>query len=160
MHTYVSSVCPIMFKMIANFGSNATSVVEAGGSACDFLTSISTLLLVLTHFCFHGSPFVENCALNYFWWFMVLAAFSGTSLSTAVLNGFNEGIRIGSEIQEAIEATAASIPSQVSATWLNWMIVRFLIILPTQYLLQLNTFILTFLGLKCCARAARGGGKL
>lgn len=89
---------------------------------------------------------------------MVLAAFSGTSLTTAVINGFNDGIQIGSEIQEAIESTAASIPSLVSATWLNWMIVRFLIILPTQYLLQLNSFVLTCLGLRVCARAVRGGG--
>jgi len=30
--------------------------------------------------------------------------------------------------------------------------------LPTQYLLQMNTFLFTFAGLKCCARAVRGGG--
>jgi hypothetical protein len=47
----------------------------------------------------------------------------------------------------------------VSATWLNWMIVRVTIVLPTQYLLQLNTFLFSFLGLTCCARTVRGGGK-
>jgi hypothetical protein len=90
---------------------------------------------------------------------MLLAAFSGTSLSTAVINGFNEGIQIGAEAQEVIEITAAAIPTQVSATWLNWMIVRFTIVLPTQYLLQMNTFLFSCLGLKCCSRVVRGGGK-
>jgi hypothetical protein len=103
--------------------------------------------------------FVENIALQYFWWFMLLAAFSGTSLSTAVINGFNEGIQIGAEVQEVIETTAVAIPTQVSATWLNWMIVRFTIVLPTQYLLQMNTFLFSWLGLKCCSRVVRGGGK-
>jgi hypothetical protein len=108
----------------------------------------------------HFFIFVENNALQYFWWFMLLAAFSGTSLSTAVINGFSEGIQIGSEVQEVIETIAVAIPSQVSATWLNWMIVRFTIVLPTQYLLQMNTFLFSWLGLKCCSRLVRGGGKL
>jgi hypothetical protein len=90
---------------------------------------------------------------------MVVSAFTGTSFSTAVVNGFNEGIKIGAEIQEVIETTAATIPTQVSATWLNWMIVRVTIVLPTQYLLQMNTFLFSFFGLKCCARTVRGGGK-
>jgi hypothetical protein len=90
---------------------------------------------------------------------MVVSAFTGASLSTAIVNGFNEGIKIGAEIQEVIESTAAAIPTQVSATWLNWMIVRVTIVLPTQYLLQLNTFLFSFFGLKCCTRTVRGGGK-
>jgi hypothetical protein len=123
------ALCPALFKIIANFGSNATSSVNA-----------------------------ENVALWYFWWFMVLAAFSGTSLSTAIIKGFNEGVQIGAEIQGVIEATARAIPGTVSATWLNWMIVRVTIVLPTQYLLQMNTFLFSFLGLKCCSRSVRGGG--
>jgi hypothetical protein len=90
---------------------------------------------------------------------MLLAAFSGNLLSTAVINGFNEGIQIGAEVQAVIEATALAIPSQVSAIWLNWMIVRFTIVLPTQYLLQMNSFLFSWLGLKCCSRVVRGGGK-
>ena len=89
---------------------------------------------------------------------MVVSAFTGTSFSTAFVNGFNEGISIGGEIQAVIEQTALAIPTQVSATWLNWMIVRVLIVLPTQYLLQMNTFLFSWLGLPCCARTVRGGG--
>jgi hypothetical protein len=79
-----------MFKIIANFGSNATSSVTA-----------------------------ENSALSYFWWFMVLSAFTGTSLTTAIIDGFNEGLNLGSEIRKVVETTASAIPSKVSATWLN-----------------------------------------
>ena len=89
---------------------------------------------------------------------MVVAAFSGTSFSTAVIEGFNKGIAIGAEVQEVIEVTAATIPSQVSATWLNWILVRFTIVLPTQYLLQMNTFLFALLRLRCCSRVVRGGG--
>jgi hypothetical protein len=38
------------------------------------------------------------------------------------------------------------------------MIIRTFAVLPTQYLLQLNTFIFSLLGLQCCARSVRGGG--
>ena len=38
------------------------------------------------------------------------------------------------------------------------MIIRVFAVLPTQYLLQLNTFVFAFLGLQCCARTVRGGG--
>jgi hypothetical protein len=50
---------------------------------------------------------------------MLLSAFTGTSFSTAMINGFSEGLNIGSELQKVIETAAATIPEQVSATWLN-----------------------------------------
>ena len=124
------AVLPALFKFISNFGSNATSSVKA-----------------------------ENYALKYFWWFMVVSAFTGNSFDSAVINGlFKGGIQIGNEVQKVIEDAAKKIPEEVSARWLNWMIVRAFIILPTQYLLQTNTFLFTWTGLKCCARAVRGGG--
>lgn len=90
---------------------------------------------------------------------MVVSAFTGTSFSAAVVDGFSTGIRIGSEVQEVIARTAQEIPTKVSATWLNWMIVRIGLVLPTQYLLQMNTFLFSFLGLTCCSRVVRGGGE-
>jgi hypothetical protein len=90
---------------------------------------------------------------------MVVSAFTGTSFETAVVDGFDGGIRIGAELQELVEKTAISIPLRVSANWLNWMIARMFIVLPTQYLLQMNTFLFSCLGLKCCQRAVRGGGE-
>ena len=61
----------------------------------------------------------ENSALHYFWWFMLLSAFTGTSFSTAIVNGLDEGLNLGAELQGVIERTASTIPTQVSATWLN-----------------------------------------
>jgi len=123
------SACPIMLRTISNFGSNATSNVEA-----------------------------EFWATKAFWWFMLVSAFSGTSLQTLILQGFNEGIRIGNELESILRGIAAAIPSQISATWINWIIVKTAVTSPLMYLLQLNTYLLDWTGLKCCARAARGGG--
>jgi len=123
------AVCPPMFKAIANFGSNATS-----------------------------EAFAEGSAMRYFWWFMVVSAFSGTTLASAMINGFKEELDIGSNIQNAIKNSARTIPTTVSATWLNWIIVRFTLVLPSQYLLQSHVFFFSWLRLKVCARAAQGGG--
>lgn len=148
---------PKVFKIIANFGSNATSSVTAGNTNSFYLKWCISVKLSHRNDLYY--TFTENSALNYFWWFMFLTAFTGASLSTAVISGFNEGIRIGAEFQTVIESTAATIPTQVSATWLNWMIVRVTVVLPTQYLLQMNSFIFSWIGLPCCSRAVRGGGK-
>ena len=80
-------------------------------------------------------------------------------MSSALISGFSEGIRLGAAFQTVIETSAQTIPTQISATWLNWIIFRFTAVLPTQYLLQINTFMFSFCGLKCCSRAVRGGGK-
>lgn len=50
---------------------------------------------------------------------MLLSAFTGTSFSTAVIDGFRRGLNIGIELQKVIETTAETIPKQVSAAWLN-----------------------------------------
>lgn len=123
------ALCPIMFKSIANFGSKATSVAQA-----------------------------EFKALQYFWWFMVLTAFTGQLLAQMVLYGFNDGLQFGTEFTSILRAVALSIPSGISASWLNWIIVRCMIILPLNYLLQVNTFLFHYFGMPCCARVVRGGG--
>jgi hypothetical protein len=127
--TLFYAVCPPMFKAIANFGSNATS-----------------------------AAFAEGSAMRYFWWFMVVSAFSGTTIASAFLEAIGEGRDLGSSIQNAIVVSAHTIPLTVSATWLNWIIVRFTLVMPTQYLLQVNTFLFSWLRFKFCARAVQGGG--
>jgi len=42
--------------------------------------------------------------------------------------------------------------------WMNWMILRTTVVLPLQYLLQVNTFMFYFFGWNCCARCVMGGG--
>ena len=88
----------------------------------------------------------------------MVSAFSGTSLQTLILEGFNEGIRVGDELESILRTIATTIPSQVSATWINWIIVKTSVTGPLMYLLQLNTFIFDWAKLKCCVRAARGSG--
>lgn len=112
-------------QTIANFGSKAESVANA-----------------------------EFKALKYFWWFMVLTAFSGQLLANMALSAINEGF--GSQFQELLRTIAKTIPSQISVNWINWIIFRFTIILPLNYLVQVNTFLFHFFGMYCCARMVRG----
>lgn len=128
LFTLFFALCPVMFKAIANFGSNASSVAVA-----------------------------EKCALNYYWWFMVCTAFSGSSLMTMVLNAVNEG-QIANSLTEVLVEIAGTIPTQVASNWINWIIVRTTMTLPLQYMLQVNTFVFKWMGWKCCARCVVGGG--
>ena len=128
LFTLFFALCPVMFKSIANFGSNATSVAVA-----------------------------EKAALNYYWWFMVCTAFTGSSLMTMVLNAINEG-QVANSVTEVLIEIAGTIPTQVSSTWINWIIVRTTMTLPLQYMLQVNTFLFRCIGWKCCARCVVGGG--
>ena len=128
LFTLFFALCPVMFKSIANFGSNATSVAVA-----------------------------EKAALRYYWWFMVCTAFTGSSLMTMVLNAVNEG-QVANSVTEVLIEIAGTIPTQVSSTWINWIIVRTTMTLPLQYMLQVNTFLFGCIGWKCCARCVVGGG--
>lgn len=129
VYTTFFALCPVMFKAIANFGSKATSVAGA-----------------------------EFRALQYYWWFMVLTAFSGQILAKMTLSAFNEGLNVGSDFQSIVRDISQTIPSKVAPTWLNWILFRMLAVLPFQYLLQVNTFLFSFFQMKCCARMVMGGG--
>lgn len=123
------SLCPVMFKAISNFGSNAISVNQA-----------------------------EYNALQYYWAFMVVTAFSGTSLAQIGLAYLGGKQAEGNTFTTILIFVAGRLPGQVSANWLNWIILRSLVILPMQYMLQVNTFIFQWLGWKCCRRCVMGGG--
>jgi hypothetical protein len=123
------ALCPVLFRAVANFGSKSTSVASA-----------------------------EFKALQYFWWFMMTTAFSGQLLATMGLKAFNEGLSIETELQLILRQIAGSIPTTVAVSWLNWIIFRCTITLPMNYLLQFNTFLFHYLGMKCCSRLTRGGG--
>lgn len=99
----------------------------------------------------------EYRALQYYWWFMVVTAFTSTSLATMVINGFSAG-NLQFNVTDVLAQVASAIPTQISAQWLNWIIVRIGVTLPLHYMLQLNTFLFSCLGWKCCSRLARGGG--
>lgn len=123
------ALCPVFFKSIANFGSKATSAANT-----------------------------EFKALQYYWWFMVFTAFSGSLLANMGIKALNEGLEIGSEFQTILKEIALSVPSNVAVNWLNWIIFRITIILPLNYLLNVNSFLFAAAGLNCCSRLTRGGG--
>eukprot|EP00586_Coscinodiscus_wailesii_P007726 CAMPEP_0172520824 /NCGR_PEP_ID=MMETSP1066-20121228/292223_1 /TAXON_ID=671091 /ORGANISM="Coscinodiscus wailesii, Strain CCMP2513" /LENGTH=1048 /DNA_ID=CAMNT_0013303637 /DNA_START=568 /DNA_END=3711 /DNA_ORIENTATION=- len=104
LYTLFFALCPVMFRAIANFGSNATSVSSA-----------------------------EMYAMQYYWWFMLVTAFAGTSFVTMAINALGKS---NANFSEVLFTIAKTLPTQMSATWINWIIVRTFIVLPTQYLLQ------------------------
>jgi hypothetical protein len=87
---------------------------------------------------------------------MVLTAFSGGLLANMGIKAANEGLSAGSEFQSVLRTIALAIPSNVSVSWLNWIIFRFTIILPLNYLLQVNSFLFYIFGMNCCSRVVRG----
>jgi len=131
--TLFYSLCPVMFKMIANFGSNATSQFAA-----------------------------EYAAMKYFWWFYIITAFWSTSLFTIIITSnqtnLGEDDNLTTKFNKVIRTIADTVPTIISISWMNWIIVRTTIILPLHYLLQVNTFLFRTLGWHCCSRAVRGGG--
>jgi hypothetical protein len=96
--------------------------------------------------------------LQYFWYFMTISAFSTTLISNMFINGLNNG-RLGGEFRTVIREIARTIPSVHAVSWLNWIIFRFTVLLPLNYLLQVTTFLFAGIGFKCCSRIVRGGGK-
>ena len=128
IYTIFFTVCPFIFKAFANYGSGATSLRQA-----------------------------EYSAIQYFWFFYLVTAFAGNSLATIVTQGLYSGISLGAQTQIVLQNIAATIPTQMSATWLNWIIVRGLGTFPALYLAQLNTFLFNIFGMKCCARLMTGG---
>ena len=121
-------LCPTVFKLLANFGSNATSVANA-----------------------------ELKALQYYWWFMMVVAFTGTLIANMLLFGFGDG-GFGSSVRTLFVTLARSIPSTVSASWLNWIVLRSTFTMTCFYLLRFNSFMFDFFGMRCCSRLDRGGG--
>jgi len=128
LYTTFFALCPVMFKMIANAGSQATSVQEA-----------------------------EKYALQYYWYFMLVTAFVFTGLADAAIDIWNHS-NVEQSLGELVENIASATPLATSATWLNWIIVRTTMTLPLQYMLQVNTFIFSWIGWRCCARCTMGGG--
>jgi len=123
------AICPIIFKAISNFGSNAVSVNHA-----------------------------EETAIEYYWWFMLVTIFIGSSLGKMILNAFNEQKDDDNNLTTVLIKSATSLATQTSANWLNWIIFRTFLTLPLMYMLQVNSFIFGFIGWRCCRRCVMGGG--
>ncbi|CAB9496984.1 expressed unknown protein [Seminavis robusta] len=82
------ALCPHMFLAIANFGSGATSMVQA-----------------------------EFSALQYYWWFFLLFALLGSSIAQMVERSFLEGSFQFAETLQRVAATIPSQVSSIWANW-------------------------------------------
>lgn len=120
---------PQVFKLISYFGSASTSLAQA-----------------------------ERKAMQYFWWFMVITAFMGPNLAYWALGVQRNGEKVSDGLKGLLLHLAGATPTLIAPTWLNWIIYRFTIILPINFLLQFNTFFFHFLGCNCCSRMTIGGG--
>jgi hypothetical protein len=128
MRVLFFALCPQIFKLLANFGSGAYSIQQA-----------------------------ERRAIRYYWFFMLVTAFTGTSLATVIYEGLVENINVGGTLKGVLRSVGSTVPTTVSVQWLSWIIFRTGITLPYNYLLQFNNFLFSGLGLNCCARATAGG---
>lgn len=130
LYTIFFSVCPFIFKLFANYGSNATSIGEG-----------------------------ERRALRYYWFFILFTAFAGQSLVTMTINGYISTSALGNQASVVVMDVAKTIPAGQSVIWMNWIIIRIGFTLPVNYLLQFNTFLFKNLpGFRCCSRLVAGGG--
>ena len=125
LYTIFFSVCPFIFKALANYGSGASSLQNA-----------------------------EYKALQYYWIFILVTAFASTSLTNMALKIYDSG-QLSASL--TLMEVADTIPLQQSITWLNWILVRFLFVIPLNYLLNNNNFLFSMIGWKCCARILSGG---
>ncbi|KAG7350665.1 protein of unknown function DUF221-domain containing protein [Nitzschia inconspicua] len=129
MRVIFFALCPQIFKSLSNFGSGAASIQQA-----------------------------ERRAIRYYWFFMLVTAFTGTSLATVFYEGVVDSLDVGGTVKGVLKSVANTVPTTVSAQWLSWIIFRTGITLPYNYLLQFNNFLFSSLGWHCCARATTGGG--
>jgi len=99
----------------------------------------------------------ERISLLLYFYFMVVTAFTGTSLATMLLNWFYGETTTEEGIRNALN-TAANALITTSGTWLNWIIMRYSFTWPGGYLFQMNTFLTKIFNLKWLNRVMRGGG--
>ena len=66
----------------------------------------------------------EYTAMQYYWYFMVVTAFTNNLLWQMLLRAINTGLNLGSDFADVVRTVAATVPTVISATWLNWCILR------------------------------------
>jgi len=127
INTLILSTLPTIFKALANSSGKASSLAAAEGSA-----------------------------LKFYWWFMFITAFASPYIASSILTAYTSG-NYQDSTEQLLTDIANTLPTQTSFFWLNWLLIRFSMTLPSSYMLQINTFLFYLLGLKCCTRMMSGG---
>eukprot|EP00536_Pseudo-nitzschia_multiseries_P004604 jgi/Psemu1/253742/estExt_Genewise1Plus.C_770053 len=99
----------------------------------------------------------EENAMRFYWYFMLVTAFTGQSLVQMFIDGILQGPSLD-DIHAMPSFVYAFISFQQAPTWLNWIIVRTGTTLPLNYLLQIMTFVYGWLKIPWLNRVMRGGG--
>jgi hypothetical protein len=102
LYTVFFSFCPQLFKAIANFEGNVSSKRAA-----------------------------EDKALTYFWFFMMVTAFTGTTLAQMLSEVILNSASLGKELKQVLAGVADSIPTQQASATNNFWIP--LIIIATRF---------------------------
>ena len=66
-------------------------------------------------------PNGEDNALKFDWYFMLVTAFTGSTLASMLLQGLFQG-NFGEEFKDGLTSIARTIPTSQAPVWLNWMI--------------------------------------
>jgi hypothetical protein len=99
----------------------------------------------------------NSFATSFCFSFMLVTAFTGTSLATVITEALVVSFDVGGTARDILRSVGSTVPTTISAQWLSWIIFRTGITLPYNYLLQFNNFMFSALGMNCCARATAGG---
>eukprot|EP00533_Pseudo-nitzschia_delicatissima_P009379 CAMPEP_0116084330 /NCGR_PEP_ID=MMETSP0327-20121206/3747_1 /TAXON_ID=44447 /ORGANISM="Pseudo-nitzschia delicatissima, Strain B596" /LENGTH=1201 /DNA_ID=CAMNT_0003575273 /DNA_START=88 /DNA_END=3693 /DNA_ORIENTATION=+ len=128
IYTIFFSILPQVFKILAFSEGTSSSKVEA-----------------------------EEKALLFYWYFMLVTAFTSNFLVQMLIAIFFEG-NVTDEFKDILGKVAGSMVTTQAPVWINWIIVRTFNVLPASYLLQLMTFIYGWLRIHWFNRVMRGGG--
>eukprot|EP00531_Pseudo-nitzschia_arenysensis_P017328 CAMPEP_0116148558 /NCGR_PEP_ID=MMETSP0329-20121206/18442_1 /TAXON_ID=697910 /ORGANISM="Pseudo-nitzschia arenysensis, Strain B593" /LENGTH=1181 /DNA_ID=CAMNT_0003644741 /DNA_START=112 /DNA_END=3657 /DNA_ORIENTATION=- len=128
IYTIFFSILPQVFKVLAFSEGTSSSKVEA-----------------------------EEKALLFYWYFMLVTAFTGSYLVQMLIAILLEG-NVSDELRDILGKVAGSMVTQQAPVWINWIIVRTFNVLPLSYLLQLMTFVYGWLRIHWFNRVMRGGG--
>mmetsp|Transcript_24447 Transcript_24447/g.67563 ORF Transcript_24447/g.67563 Transcript_24447/m.67563 type:complete len:1179 (+) Transcript_24447:381-3917(+) len=124
------SICPVIFRMVANFEGSSTSMQKA-----------------------------EERALLFFWYFYVVARFMGQIVYSSV-TGFLDGTESSMEnvVTGGISKLAQTVPSQLGPAALSFIMFSAFISWPAMYFLQVNHFLTSMFRLGWINRLLKGGG--
>mmetsp|Transcript_106364 Transcript_106364/g.216917 ORF Transcript_106364/g.216917 Transcript_106364/m.216917 type:complete len:1248 (+) Transcript_106364:328-4071(+) len=128
--TLLFSVCPVIFKLVANFEGSSSSMARA-----------------------------EQQAMLYFWYFYIVARFMGQLVWEGIMKFYSGGASTVEElVTSALQKLAGTVPTKMGPTALTYIIFASTITWPTLYFLQLNNYLTTIFRLGWINRILKGGG--
>eukprot|EP00536_Pseudo-nitzschia_multiseries_P003826 jgi/Psemu1/237046/estExt_Genewise1.C_600084 len=123
------SVCPVIFRIVANFEGSSTSMQKA-----------------------------EQRALMYFWYFYIIARFMGQIVYKSTLLFLRGEQGLENLVTGAINELAQTTPTELGRAALSYVIFSAFVSWPALYFLQANNFLTTVFRLNWINRLLKAGG--